>query len=314
MKSIIQLVGLAGMAAMLLSATQAKQFEDKFGRLMVAELVSHTGADGNVVKIDKSGEKMDVKIDIFSEKDQQFIRDWMKSTPPTLDYAFRIQAVKKKLSEVKDRRSYYSSSKTTTYVFEVTVTNLTRQPVSGLRIDYRAVSEDRSKKPKFQRGNETIKGPMRYNENFTFITAPAKVESSSGRSYSRWGSSYSYKESLLGVILRIYGPDGQPIEQWKSAGTKMDKVSWEASERSDSTRQRGFTGEDDGDRKNDDGGRENDGDRRQPDLRDLDALRKLLESGENPFRKERGGNDGGNDGKNRGPDVKPEDFSKKFGS
>jgi hypothetical protein len=313
MKSIFQLLGLTAMTGILLSATEAKQFEDKFGRVMVAELVSHTGAEADLVKIEKSGKKMDVKIDVFSEKDQQFIRDWMKKTPPTLAYAFRIQAVKKKLSEVKDRRSYYSSGKTTTYVFEVTVTNLTRQDVKDLRIDYRAVSEDRSKKLKFQRGNETIKDPMRYNDSYTFITAPAKVASSSGRSYSRWGSSYSYKESLLGVILRIYGPDGQPIEQWKSPGTKMDQVSWDASEQSDTSRRRGFTGEDDDD---DDGNRgrgddrRGDDDRRQPDVRDLDALRKLLESGENPFRKDRGGNDAGG----KVPDVKPEDFSKKFGS
>ena len=115
MKWIFQLLGLAALAALSLSGIEAKQFEDKFGRVMVAELVSHTGADGNIVKIDKGGKKMDVKIDVFSEKDQQFIRDWMKNTPPTLDYAFRVQAVKKKLSETKGSRSWYSG-KTEVYI------------------------------------------------------------------------------------------------------------------------------------------------------------------------------------------------------
>ena len=181
MKSIIQLVGLTGLATVMLSATQAKQFEDKFGRIMVAELVSHTGADANIVKIDKSGKKMDVKIDIFSEKDQLFIRDWMKSTPPTLDYSFRIQAVKKKQSEVKGSRSYYSSSKTEIYLYEITVTNLTRQPVSDLRIEHRTVSQDRSKSLKFKRGTENVKGPLRYNDQITFISAPASIQRSSGK-------------------------------------------------------------------------------------------------------------------------------------
>jgi len=113
MKWIFQLLGLAALAALSLSGIEAKQFEDKFGRVMVAELVSHTGADGNIVKIEKDGKKMDVKIDVFSEKDQQFIRDWMKKTPPTLAYAFRVEAEKKKRSEAtKSSRSYFSSSKT----------------------------------------------------------------------------------------------------------------------------------------------------------------------------------------------------------
>ena len=312
MKSIVQLVGLAGLASMVLSTTEAKQFEDKFGRVMIAELISHTGADANTVKIDKSGKKMDVKVDIFSEKDQQFIRDWMKSTPPTLDYAFRIQAVKKKQSEVKGSRSYFSSSKTEVYLYEITITNLTRQPVSDLRIEHRTASQGRSKSLKFQRGTENVKGPLRYNDQITFISSPAKIQSGSGRSSYGYGSSYNFKESLLGVILRIYGPDGEPIEEWRSSGTRMDQVSWDAAEQTDS-RKRGFTGEDDD---NEDGDRRRDGDGDQrPDVRDLDALRKLLESGENPFRKDKGGNDaGGNDGKNRGPDVKPEDFLKKFGS
>ena len=308
MKSILQLLGLTAMACMSLSGIEAKQFEDKFGRVMVAELVSHTGADGNIVKIDKDGKKMDVKIDVFSEKDQQFIRDWMKKTPPTLAYAFRVEAVKKKQSEAtKSSRSYFSSSKTEVYVYEITVTNLTRQPVSDLRIDHRTVSAGRSKSLKFQRGTETVKGPLRYNEQYTFVST-AKIESASGRSYRGYGSSYSFKESLLGVILRIYGPDGEPVKEWKSPGSRMDPVSWGDSEQSD-TRQRGFTGEDDNDRDRDRDRDRGDGDRPRFDEKDIDALRKLLQGGENPFR-----NRGGNDGGGRAPDVKPEDFSKKFGS
>jgi len=315
MKSIFQLFGLTAMMGILLSATEAKQFEDKFGRVMIAELVSHTGAEADLVKIEKSGKKMDVKIDVFSEKDQQFIRDWMKKTPPTLDYAFRIQAVKKKQSEVKGSRSYFSSSKTEVYVYEITITNLTRQPVSDLRIEHRTASQGRSKSLKFQRGTENVKGPLRYNDQISFISTPAKIQSGSGRSSYGYGSSYSFKESLLGVILRIYGPDGEVVEEWRSSGTRMDQVSWDASEQSDASRRRGFTGEDDDDAdadgnrgRGDD--RRKDDDRRQPDIRDLDALRKLLESGENPFRRDRGGNDAGG----KVPDVKPEDFSKKFGS
>ena len=93
---------------------------------------------------------MNVKVDVFSKKDQEFIRSWMKSTPPTLDYAFRIDASKKKQSEDKGERTYYSSSGTEVYVYEVTITNLTRDPVGDLRVDYRTVSQGYSKELQFQ--------------------------------------------------------------------------------------------------------------------------------------------------------------------
>ena len=89
---------------LLLSITgfvSAKVFEDQFGRIMNAELVSHTGAEGENVTIKKSGKDMVVKVALFSEKDQKFIREWMKKTPPTLDYNFRVEVAKKEIQSKK---------------------------------------------------------------------------------------------------------------------------------------------------------------------------------------------------------------------
>ena len=77
------------------STLMARVFEDQFGRIINAELVSHTGNESENVTIKKSGKKMVVKVSLFSEKDQKFIRDWMTKTPPSLDYNFRVQVAKK---------------------------------------------------------------------------------------------------------------------------------------------------------------------------------------------------------------------------
>jgi len=248
---------LIGISIVFISSTTGRLFEDKYGRVMDAQLISHPGPSADHIKIDKAGKEMEVKIEVFSEKDQQFIRDWMKSTPPTVDYAFRVDAVKKKQSDIKGERSYYSSSKTQVYVYEITVTNLTRQPVGNLRIDYRTVSQGQSKELQFQQGNESIKGPLRYNDTMTFITMPSTLQSVNGYGYS-------YKESLLGVILRIYGPGEKLIEEWRSPGIRMDKVAWESADQPVEPVKRGFTEE--------------------IEERDLDALKNLLESSDNPFR------------------------------
>ena len=248
---------LIGVSIVLITSTAARLFEDKYGRIMDAQLVSHPGFNADNIKIDKGGKKIEVKVDVFSIKDQEFIRNWMKNTPPTLDYAFRIDVVKKKQSEIKGQRNYYSGNKTEVYVYSVTVTNLTRQPVGNLRIDYRTVSQGQSKDVQFQQGSESVKGPMRYNDTITFITMPSTLQSV--KSYG-----YSYKESLLGVILRIYGPGDKLVEEWHSSGIKMDKITWDSIDQPVAPVPRGFT--------------EGTGER------DLDALKKLLESGDNPFR------------------------------
>ena len=212
---------LIGVSIVLMASTAARLFEDKYGRVLDAQLVSHPGFNADNIKIDKGGKKIEVKVDVFSIKDQEFIRNWMKNTPPTLDYAFRIDVVKKKQSEIKGQRNYYSGNKTEVYVYSVTVTNLTRQPVGDLRIDYRTVSQGQSKDVQFQQGSESVKGPMRYNDTITFITMPLTLQSV--KSYG-----YSYKESLLGVILRIYGPGDKLVEEWHSPGIKMDKITWDS--------------------------------------------------------------------------------------
>ena len=248
---------LIGVSIVLMASTAARLFEDKYGRILDAQLVSHPGFNADNIKIDKGGKKIEVKVDVFSIKDQEFIRNWMKNTPPTLDYAFRIDVVKKKQSEIKGQRNYYSGDKTEVYVYSVTVTNLTRQPVGDLRIDYRTVSQGQSKDVQFQQGSESVKGPMRYNDTITFITMPLTLQSV--KSYG-----YRYKESLLGVILRIYGPGDNLIEEWHSPGIKMDKITWDSIDQPVAPVPRGFT--------------EGTGER------DIDALKKLLESGDNPFR------------------------------
>ena len=111
--------------------------EDQFGRIINAELVSHTGNESENVTIKKSGKKMVVKVSLFSEKDQKFIREWMTKIPPTLDYNFRVEVAKKEI-ENKPGTNPFKKSDDKEVAYLMRLTNLTRQPVSGLRVEYRA--------------------------------------------------------------------------------------------------------------------------------------------------------------------------------
>ena len=210
---------------LLSSAAPAREFEDKFGRIIEAELVSHTGAAAENVTINKGGKEFEVKVSIFSEKDQQFIRDWMKANPPKLNYAFRVEAEKKKLTSSSSSSSY-SRSKSQVYVYEVKVTNLTRQPVSDITIEYLAFMKTSSSSTNSKGDTITVKGPMRYNQTATFTTKPFTLDSYRYSYY--YSSSYSYKDSLLGVLVRVKDPQGNVIEDYRTTGTGF-KATWPAS-------------------------------------------------------------------------------------
>ena len=150
----------------------------------------------------------------------------MKETPPTIDYVFRIEATLKQLGSFKNKsNSIYSStsrSKTKTNAYEINLTNLTRQAVKDLRLEYRVVKEGRSGRFEFQRGRKEISEPMRYNQDIVLTTAKSELDS-----YRSSYSSYSYKEAVLGVLVRVFDEQGELVADWRSSNTKIAKISWE---------------------------------------------------------------------------------------
>ena len=212
------------------STVLARAFEDQFGRTMEADLISHTGISSDIIKVSMGGKQLDVEINLFSDKDQKFIRNWMKETPPKIDYAFRVEATLKQLGTVPKKtsssRSSSSQTKTKTNVYEIHLTNLTRQTVRDLRLEYRIVKEGRSGKFEFQKGSKEISEPMRYNQDVVLTTAKSELDS-----YRSSYSSYSYKEAVLGILVRVFDQQGELVTDWRSTGTKMEKISWEGIDR-----------------------------------------------------------------------------------
>lgn len=193
---------------LMLSSTRAqmRDFEDSFGRTIRAQLVSHTGADSETVLIKKAdGKEFDVKVSMFSKTDQAQIRKWMKATPPTIRYAFRVDGVKK-----KDGPS--------TAVYSLEVTNLARETVNGISVKTRSIYEY-SYVPsisnyygyggRFVGIEETFKfpGEMKFNQTATFST--------------------SSRYNLLGVMVRVYNAAGDVITEKKMGSTKLASLNWD---------------------------------------------------------------------------------------
>ncbi len=78
-------IATAAVALLLPAAAAAREFEDKFGRTIEAELVSHWGAANGLVKINKGGAELTVAIDAFAQKHKDEILGWIAANPMKLD-------------------------------------------------------------------------------------------------------------------------------------------------------------------------------------------------------------------------------------
>jgi len=216
-----------------IAASQARTFEDKFGRVMEANLVSHTGAKSDKVKINKGGKEMVVKVGAFSAGDQKYIRDWMAKTPASIDYAFRVEADKKVVDSARSK-AYYEKGKSADTLFELRITNLTRQTVKGIKIEYKAFLKNfgdpssfggfNITTPSIQSVTDSIKvdKEMAYNRSAVIKTKTLRVDSARGSF-----SSSNFNDDLLGVIVRVYDPTGKQVTEWRTPNRAFEKIPWE---------------------------------------------------------------------------------------
>lgn len=228
----IGVFAVVGILATAVSSASARAFEDKFGRTIEAELVSHTGAKAPVVKINKDGKEMEVKVSIFSAKDQAFIRQWMTKTPPTISYAFRVEA-SKKVADTARSKAYYEKGKSAETNYELKITNLSRQTVSGIRIEYKVFMRNNGD-PSSYGGFNTASGTLMnvtdkvkvdselaYNRSAVINTKSLRIDSARGSF-----SSSNFTDELLGVIVRVYDPENKMVTEWRTPNRAFEKIAW----------------------------------------------------------------------------------------
>jgi hypothetical protein len=68
---------------------------------------------------------------------------------------------------------------------------------------------------KFVGGSIEIEEPMRYNEDFSFVTKAQRLDEWSGE----------LKDEVLGVIMRVFGPDGEVVFEHKDK--RVEKIEWQ---------------------------------------------------------------------------------------
>lgn len=232
MKSIIPILLLMlGSAGML--RAELREFTSTNGKTMKAELVSHKG--GKITLQRGDGVKFEVLPNVFGPDDQIFIKDWMAKTPETISYNFRFKADRKKV-DGRSRKVDYYRVKNEKWVYEVSVTNLSRDEASNLKIKYRqfrsnqadgtyrADSDDQSDWIT-DSGEVTVKAPVGFGKSMVFQTKQMQIDHVDS---SYWD--YDWQDRILGVMIQVEDPNGNVVAEWAEPVNTLKGKTWASTE------------------------------------------------------------------------------------
>jgi hypothetical protein len=206
-----------------------REFTSPTGAKLVAELVASLG-EGKLKIRKADGQEIVVNTSSFSDADQAYITEWIKTNPFAVNYQFDIATKEvKQESKTTDSTSERMTVEETAY--EIAITNRARGTVDGVKVVYKAYLEDRVTPYGSHLSDPellTVQGeaeipPLEYNRTGRFLTKPHTVH----RVRQKYGfyDRSNERDRMKGVWLRFYRGDTL-VNEWRSEGVPVDQ--WDA--------------------------------------------------------------------------------------
>lgn len=236
-------------------------FTDKKGQAIEAALLSVTADQSKAIIERKDGRDFELPILTLSLDDQQFIKDWLKTTSSHPDFNLEITVTKHlENSERLTVPNYQMKWLTEHTAMEIKIRNLSRADLKGASVEYYTLIEQgvhaysRNPGPKAQRGpdewwypNEVGESPGR-NKNkgkalsekpLWLIHGTAKLQDLAYNHEASlqtavfplreidYGNRDNPEDVILGMIVRVSDADGNEISLYRSTTNEVLKKSWE---------------------------------------------------------------------------------------
>ncbi len=212
---------------------ELRDFTGSNGKVIKASLVSHKA--GKVTLRREDGKEFTVEPNVFGPDDQVYIQKWMKKTPQTVDYNFRIEAKKEKASGNRSNLGY-KTVKNEKWAYRVKISNLSRDTVSGLTVKYKIFYSNRAdgefsagsydlKDLAVVRGEAKLSSELAYNHTMEFATKQVQIDVVDYDGYKS-----RYKDELKGCMLRIVDPKGNVVADWKHSTSHLTSLTWDSTE------------------------------------------------------------------------------------
>lgn len=219
------------LAALPLQADNYREFTDKQGRTMKAELINVIGKQVRIKRED--GATFNVDPSVFSKEDQEFIELWMLKTLADRDALFDI-SVKSAKTNVKKHKREGIDAKTWEGFYKVELTNESDLTLQDLKIEYKLwvfhneVAGEKSSSGRTEIVSGAIDLPrMRGRGDFKFDTVKAEMRSTDLKSGYYWtgGGEKKSEDELEGFRMRIYY-SGKLIYDWASPSNLKTEYRW----------------------------------------------------------------------------------------
>ncbi len=206
---------------------------DTSGRKLDVEVL---GANGDTLRIRRMTDEREFEIQMTQLDSLSSIRvqKWIDRTPAMTKFSIQFE-VEKRLAESDDFSTAGRTLKTSQWVYDVKLTNLTRNVLNDAIVEYRIVYDDAvafsrtsampGKGAKQQEGQEVALPEMGFNERAEFTTPKLKLETYE-YAPSRGEKEYE-RDKLIGIWIRVT-KRGQILDEFKSNLAAMQAISWDS--------------------------------------------------------------------------------------
>lgn len=229
------------------------EFTGKTGQKLVAKVLG-VSEDRRQMRIRRQdGMEFDTEIVIFSLDDQQYVKDWMKANAsgaaavPSIGAmasgAFRLEvAITRVPGKSEKHRSDSYTMEEKESLFRINVRNLSRETLTGAKLEYAVVWKDSvtvyfddvdkewefssraldSPRPPVKKLGEAELEPLRFNGEGIIETAAIRIDE-----VYLGGNEIYGQDELLGLKMRVLGPDGAVLHELDSGGAAIAAMSWD---------------------------------------------------------------------------------------
>lgn len=228
-------IALSGfLAATPLPADDLHTFTDQQGRTLKAEIENVIGQDVSLKRED--GEEFKVKIDVFVDPDQEYIRQWViKQTVDEKGEALTLSALPWKSGSATAQTGDMTEEKWQEG-YKLTVENETSMELQKIRVDYQIFKHnavpgaaDPSTDPVTRAVGTVTLDLVPPNGSQVIDTVKMPMTSYALNSGYNWvsGANRLSEDNLLGVWVRVYSPKGDLIQEWVSSPALEKKQKWD---------------------------------------------------------------------------------------
>lgn len=202
------------------------------GQEIRAQLIS---AHGESVLIRRSDDQREFMVPLanLDEYSVGRVRNWMDSDPEAVSFSLGISATRNlvKSSEFMSSGKEYRTSE---WSYRVTVTNLSRNELTGATLEYRVVYDDEVEfiktaispgKGKHQQEGQSVELPaMSYNDQIDFDTPVTPMQTY--EYIPTRGEKEYFRDQIKGIWIRVLR-NGEVIGEYQSSPAQMGSLSWD---------------------------------------------------------------------------------------